>query len=33
MGTVQVAVLEDYKGLYGKAFEDGIVRLVMGYWG
>lgn len=33
MGTVQAAVLEDYKGLYGKAFEDGIVRLVMGYWG
>lgn len=33
MGTVQAAVLEDYKGLYGKAFEDGIVRLRMGYWG
>jgi AcrR family transcriptional regulator len=31
MGTVQAAVLEDYKGLYGKAFEDGIVRLVEGY--
>ncbi len=31
MGVVQAAVLEDYKGLYGKAFEDGIVRLIEGY--
>lgn len=31
MGVVQSAVLEDYKGLYGKAFEDGIVRLIEGY--
>lgn len=31
MGTVQAAVLEDYKGLYGKAFEDGIIRLIEGY--
>lgn len=33
MGTVQAAVLEDYKGLYGKAFEDGIVRMVESYRG
>ncbi len=33
MGVVQAAVLEDYRGLYGKAFEDGIVRLIEGYRG
>lgn len=33
MGLVQAAVAENYKGLYGKAFEDGIVRLIEGYRG
>lgn len=31
MGVVQAAVLEDYKGLYGKAFEDGLIRLIESY--
>lgn len=31
MGVVQAAVLENYKGLYGKAFEDGLVKLVEGF--
>ena len=31
MGTVQAAVAENYKGLYGKTFEDGIVRLIEAY--
>lgn len=33
MGVVQAAVAENYKGLYGKAFEDGIIRLIEGYRG
>lgn len=33
MGAVQAAVAENYKGLYGKAFEDGIIRLIEGYRG